>query len=125
VTFAGEVEGEKKRALFLAADLFVLPTYSESFGMAIAEALSYALPVLTTTGAPWPLLSREGCGWSVKPTVAELTTALQAATQLDAGTLRTMGARGREIVAGRFQWTAVAEQLLSLYANATASQPGW
>ena len=52
VSFLGPVHGERKRATLLAADLFVLPTHSESFGMVVAEALAHGLPILTTTGAP-------------------------------------------------------------------------
>lgn len=47
---AGMVLGEEKRAAFLDADYYVLPTYSENFGIAVFEALAYGTPVITTTG---------------------------------------------------------------------------
>ena len=56
VTLLGPVAGAAKAALLRDADLFVLPSYSESFGMAVAEALAHATPVLTTIGGAlaWP-----------------------------------------------------------------------
>ena len=52
VTFAGPLYGEVKEAALLGADLLVLPSYSESFGMVVAEALAHGVPVLATTGTP-------------------------------------------------------------------------
>jgi glycosyltransferase involved in cell wall biosynthesis len=62
VSFVGPLEGQAKQTALLDADLFVLPTHSENFGMAIGEALAHGLPVLTTTGAPWSMLPQRGCG---------------------------------------------------------------
>ncbi len=50
IILAGMVLGDEKRAAFLDADYFVLPTYSENFGIAVFEALAYGTPVITTTG---------------------------------------------------------------------------
>ena len=63
VSFTGPIEPEMKKSAFFDADLFVLPTHSESFGMVVAEALAHGVPVLTTTAAPWSILRERGCGW--------------------------------------------------------------
>ena len=52
--------------MFRDSDAFVLPTYSENFGIAIAEAMSWGLPVITTTGTPWSALSDPSMGY-IKP----------------------------------------------------------
>ncbi|MEZ5591148.1 MAG: glycosyltransferase [Gammaproteobacteria bacterium] len=46
-----------------SADLFVLPSFSENFGVVIAEALAHGVPVITTRGTPWKGLLQHGCGW--------------------------------------------------------------
>ena len=53
VVFSEKQEGEKKWQEYLSSDLFILPSYSENFGVTVAEALSIGLPVVTTTNTPW------------------------------------------------------------------------
>jgi len=53
VVFAGPVYGAEKERLLRAADVFVLPSRSENFGIAVAEALACGVPVVCTKGAPW------------------------------------------------------------------------
>lgn len=115
ISFVGPLEGQAKAAAFFGADLLVLPTHSESFGMVVAEALAHGLPVLTTTGAPWPMLRVRGCGWWVDPTVDSIADGLRQATALDSATLHAMGAKGRALVVAEFGWERVAKQFVSLY----------
>jgi glycosyltransferase involved in cell wall biosynthesis len=117
ISFVGPLEGQAKRSVWQDADLFVLPTHSESFGMVIAEALAYGLPVLTTTGAPWSVLPERGCGWWVDPTVDGIADRLRQATSLDSTTLQAMGAKGRELVAAEFGWERVAKQFVVIYED--------
>jgi len=116
VSFAGPLHGDEKREALLNAELFVLPTHSESFGMAIAEALAHGLPVLTTTGAPWPQLSTAGCGWQVEPTVDGIAGGLLRATSHDQAQLFAMGALGRRLVSAEFGWDQVARRMAAAYA---------
>ena len=53
ILFTGPVYGERKGRLLSQADLFVLPTRSDNFGIAVAEALASGVPVISTKGAPW------------------------------------------------------------------------
>jgi glycosyltransferase involved in cell wall biosynthesis len=116
VTFLGPLKGADKHAAYAGADLFVLPTHTENFGMAIGEALSYGLPVLTTTGAPWPVLVDQGCGWWVPPTVAGIEEALRAATALPPEALAAMGERSRGLASSpEFSWPGIAKAFLQTY----------
>jgi len=115
IYFSGPVEGEAKADVFANADLLVLPSYSENFGMVIAEALAHGLPVLTTTATPWSALATRGCGWCVSPTVEGISEGLRQATSLQRDALRRMGARGREWVVSDFGWNAVAKQFIDVY----------
>ena len=115
VSFIGPIAHRMKESAFFEADLFVLPTYSESFGVVVAEALAHGLPVLTTTGAPWSMLSERGCGWWVDATVDGIAEGLRQATILDREALRAMGAKGRALVIARFGWNRVADLMISAY----------
>jgi glycosyltransferase involved in cell wall biosynthesis len=124
VSFAGPVWGEAKTALLRDADLFVLPSHSESFGMALAEALAHGLPVLTTTAVPWPMLEARGCGWRAEPTVEALADALATASACDGPTLSAMGQAGRALVAAEFGWGRAAAAFAALYAELRAAPTG-
>jgi glycosyltransferase involved in cell wall biosynthesis len=121
VSFVGPVEHQMKESAFFDADLFVLPTHSESFGIVVAEALAHGMPVLTTTGAPWSILRDSGCGWWVDPTVDGIAEGLRQATILDPATLQAMGAKGRALVIGEFDWKRIADRILSTYEVILAS----
>ncbi len=121
VSFAGPIEPEKRTLAFFDADLFVLPTLSESFGMVVAEALAHSLPVLTTTAAPWSILRERGCGWSVDATVDGIAEGLHQATGLDSAALRDMGESGRELVVEKFSWKSIADRMLSTYEDVLAA----
>jgi glycosyltransferase involved in cell wall biosynthesis len=117
VSFMGPISGHAKQAVLLDADLFVLPTYSESFGMAIAEALAHGVPVLTTTGAPWPMLQKRGCGWWVDATVDGIAEGLRQATCLDSETLHAMGRKGRAFVNAEYRWEGIARKFIATYES--------
>lgn len=106
-SWAGFVNGDAKQACFAQADVFVLPTYSENFGIAIAEALAHGLPVITTTGAPWPGLLAHRCGWWVEPGVSGIALALTQALACSPDELNAMGQRGRQWMADHFSWAKI------------------
>lgn len=113
--FVGAVDGQEKTALCQSADLFVLPTFSENFGVVVAEALACGVPVITTTGAPWQILETHGCGWWVETGTDALVAALREATRTDSEVLRKMGERGRLYAEEAFGWSAIAENMLAVY----------
>lgn len=114
-SFHDAVYGEEKAKTFLSSDLFVLPTFSENFGIAVAEALAYRLPVVTTTGAPWQGLIDHRCGWWVAPSVEGITQALVQATSTSPQELNAMGQRGRAWVRDEFAWPTIAQRLKEAY----------
>jgi glycosyltransferase involved in cell wall biosynthesis len=115
VLFVGAVDDIAKWDLYGSAELFVLPTRSENFGMAIAEALASGVPVLTTREAPWSQLETDGCGWSIPLTADDLSTALRGATAMAPSELAAMGARGRALVERSFSWETVASRMSEVY----------
>lgn len=107
--------GAAKLAAYYRADVFVLPTYSENFGIVVAEALACGIPVITTQGAPWQDLETHGCGWWIPTGVEALTQTLAIAMSLPPAQLAQMGAKGRQLVEEKYSMEAVAAQMLQLY----------
>jgi glycosyltransferase involved in cell wall biosynthesis len=115
VEFPGALYGALKEAAYQAADLFVLPTHSENFGLVVAEALANGCPALVSRGAPWPGLDKERCGWWIENEVNALTTALNHAMQLPRNDLRYMGLRGRAWMERDFSWASSAQKMDAAY----------
>ena len=113
--FLGAVDDDTKWKLLSASDLFVLPSYSESFGLAIAEALAAEAPVITTRATPWRELETNQCGWWIDNNVDALTAALREATSLSDEQRRAMGKRGRELVENKYSWTRIATRMREVF----------
>ena len=59
IEFVGALKGKQKWEAYQEADIFVLPTYSENFGMTVAEALAAGVPAIVSKGAPWRRVGAE------------------------------------------------------------------
>jgi glycosyltransferase involved in cell wall biosynthesis len=114
VRLHGHVDGPEKESLLQTADLLVLPSHTENFGMAAAEALACGIPVLASTGTPWQELDARGCGRCVPNDAASLAAALRQMQGMD---LEAMGERGREWMRSSFSWEASAEAMHDVYTS--------
>lgn len=116
--FTGPLDDEKKWEAYARADLFVLPSFSENFGIVVAEALYAGIPVITTKGAPWADLIDRKCGWWVPVgDVAALADAIRSATTSMDAQLSEMGARGRQLVDEKYSWIRIAERMKIAYQD--------
>jgi glycosyltransferase involved in cell wall biosynthesis len=120
VTFLGEVPPSEKGRLFAAADLFVMPSFTENFGLAIAEALAHGVPVIAGRGTPWEGLHAEDAGLWVPNDPDSLADALATARLRP---LPEMGARGRAWMERDFSWDRAASEMLAVYERLLA-EPG-
>lgn len=111
----GPLNDDEKWAAYARADLFVLPTYSENFGIVVAEAMWAGVPVITTKGTPWQELEDRRCGWWVDVGVEPLAKALNDAMSLSDETWQEMGERGRKLVEEKFTWDAVVREMVTWY----------
>ncbi len=117
--FVGQVGEADKPALFAAHDVLVLPSYQESFGIVVIEALAHALPVMATTETPWSRLDEEGAGWWVRG--RELGRALGRVLEHD---LDAMGTRGRAWVERELEAGHIAHRMRHLYDDLAARGNG-
>jgi glycosyltransferase involved in cell wall biosynthesis len=113
--FVGPVEGEAKWDLYRSADLFVLPSHSENFGLVVAEALACGVPVIASRGTPWEDLITHRCGWWVDNQPEALADALRNAVNRTDEDRREMGRRGRELVGRKYSWPGIAAQMKPVY----------
>lgn len=113
--FTGALNDDEKWEAYARADLFALPTYSENFGIVVAEALWAGVPVITTKGTPWKDLEDCNCGKWIDIGVESLTVALMDMLSLPIEALRRMGANGRKLVEAKYTWPAVVKAMVEGY----------
>lgn len=117
VVITGELQGEMKDALLANTEVFVLPSYSENFGIVVAEAMAWGRPVIASTGTPWQEVAEVGAGWWVEPEEEPLAKALAEAMGKSPEELEEVGSRGRALVAERYGWSVPALRLLAAYED--------
>jgi glycosyltransferase involved in cell wall biosynthesis len=109
------VAGNDKERIYLSSDLFILPSYSENFGLVVAEALAHGVPVITTKKTPWISLNKNKCGWCVDLSIKKLVQTLENAMELTSKERFLMGKRGRNFVEQNFSSTSVAIKMQKVY----------
>jgi glycosyltransferase involved in cell wall biosynthesis len=115
VRFDGPVYGKDKNAAFRQADLYVLPTHSENFGMTVAEALAHGVPAIVTHGAPWEGLEKNECGWWIEIGKGPLVECMRHALRLSREELKIRGDRGREWMERDFGWPRIGRMMYDTY----------
>ncbi len=121
--FPGAFSDEAKWALYRSAELFVLPTHSENFGVVVAEAMAAGLPVITTHGAPWALLEEQRCGWWIPDDAEGLQKALADALDRPPDHLAAMGSRGAAAVTECFRWDRIGSRMAQAYRWMLGDEP--
>jgi glycosyltransferase involved in cell wall biosynthesis len=121
LVFTGHLDGAERSAAFAAADLFVLPSQSENFGLAALEAAGSGLPALLSPGvAVAEELAQAGAAALAEPEPGELSRRIAALLE-DEGARRALAERGRAVVPERYGWPAAARCLAEAYATVLAA----
>ncbi len=115
VSFVGEINGHAKYEFLAGADIYVLPSDTENFGVTVAEALASGTPVIASQGTPWQGLERERCGRWVPIGVVPLAAALEELMAMSDEERAAMGARGREWIRREFSWSGIGAQMKGAY----------
>ena len=122
ITWAGFVTGAEKDRLLQGSDLFVLPSFSENFGIAVAEAMAAELPVIVTPGVQIaPTIAEAQAGLVVEGESEILASAI--AQLLDSSKLRCqLGNNGKRLVNQRYSWPAIAQKLADVYTTIVSGE---
>jgi glycosyltransferase involved in cell wall biosynthesis len=126
VHFVGFAQGQTKHILLQGADLFVLTSHSESFGIAVMEALAAGLPALVTPSVPLAtMLEQFQLGWVTALNTASIAETLNRALPPghDAGAAAARRERARAVVAANFTWDRIARRMIGVYQAILDGQP--
>lgn len=108
--------GVDKIKMYHNSDLFILPTYSENFGMVIAEAMSCGTPVITTKNTPWEILEVTNSGWWIDLSIESIQQTIEKAISLDHKDLIKMGENGRKCIVDNFSLESTSKKTKELYS---------
>lgn len=117
VRFVGFVGGQAKIRLLGEADIFVLPSYQENFGIAVAEAMAAGLPVIVSDQVAIADEIVEDDAGVVIPVDMPEVLADKISSFLDSEYLEQMGTRAREFAKSRFSADRQGQQLVQLYTK--------
>ncbi len=116
-TLSGFVSGDLKAQILSAADVFVLPSYYENFGIAVAEAMAARLPVVISDQVHiWPAIKESNAGWVVPTEVAALTAVLGEALG-EAEERSQRGQNAQRCAEENYSWQAIAQQIIDAYQH--------
>ena len=115
VVWKDPVNGKDKEDLFRSSDLFILLSHSENFGLSIAEALSFGLPVITTINTPWKNVKKYNCGWCIDLKMKNIVKTMESAICLNHKKKISMGKRGRAWIIRDFSDQSIGKKLQSTY----------
>ena len=115
VIFTGMITGKDKTAAYQDSDVFVLPSYSENFGMAVVEAMYMKLPVVVTNGVGIaPYIKEANAGVVINKNKKELTTAILGLLENKKHRIN-LGENGRKLVEDKFMMSKIADEWVEAY----------
>ncbi len=117
VTFTGRIERTELARLYATADIAVVPSLHEGFGLPAAEAMSSGLPVISTRAGALPeVVGEDGRAGILIPSADPDALAAALRTLLGNEELRRrMGEAGRRRVEEHFSWRQTARRTVEVY----------
>lgn len=115
IEIIGPLFDQAKNDAFAAAELFVLPSYSEGSPMVVLDSLAAGVPVITTKASSWSDLNDYNCGWWTEISTLSIVNALRKAVNMTSNDLHQMGENGRRLIASKYTWAQLAQKTTRLY----------
>ena len=116
VFLLGELVGVMKNTIYDIANVFILPSFNEGFGITVLEAYRQNVPVITTTATPFGDIQELKCGWYVNPNIADTYNALNEATSLSKEELIQKGKIGNEWIRKNYSIDEIMQKYEKMYA---------
>ena len=122
-TLTGFVSGELKVALLETAALFVLPSYYENFGIAVAEAMLAGLPVVISNQVYiWQDVEQGKAGWVCDCSISSLTEQMRKALMSSEECLQK-GYNAQKFAQANYSWPAISRQAIATYHTILSGTP--
>jgi len=115
VVFLGSRFGAEKSECYRTCDAFILPSLSEGLPITVLEAWAYAKPVLMTPECNLPEGFLANAALRIGSSAEEIAAGLKQLVEMSTDDRAAMGARGRTLVATRFSWPRIGEQMRAVY----------
>ena len=115
VVFLGPRFGADKSDCYRGCDAFILPSLSEGLPMTVLEAWAYAKPVLMTSECNLPEGFSAEAALQIGASPQEIAIGLKQLTEMSGNDRRAMGMRGRDLVAQKFSWPRIGEQMRAVF----------
>jgi len=118
VNIAGWISGNQVENAYKDSDIFILPSYDEGLPMSILEAMSYGLPVISTTVGGIPEQVEDGeSGYLIEPgNIGQIVSKIKILAQ-DSELRKKMGERSYEIAKEKFEAEIIAAKLAKIYTE--------
>lgn len=115
VSYIGGAYGDRKWQLLREADFVVQPSFTENFGLTIAEALASGTPVITTNTTPWEQLDATASGTCIEVGASPLANAITRFVALSSAELETMGRNARHLIETQFSVEVMGTTMMEVY----------
>lgn len=124
ITWVGPAFGDERWFLYDLADVFILPSHMENFGMTVAESLSQGVPVLTTDKVNiYSSILKAGAGFVRPDTLDGVVALLDIWHRTSSAERSLMGESARRLFEQEFQAAHTATDLLHIFESTGAAPP--
>lgn len=114
-TFPGMLRHEIKWSALMAAECFILPSYSEGLSVSVLEAMGIGLPVIISDQCNLPEVKTLNAGWLIQSKTTAIASTLREFLNNSTVANKVIGARGREFIARHYNWSVISTQMSEVY----------
>lgn len=115
VKHIGPLYGSDKIKFLQKADILIMPSYNENFGMVAAEALSNNTPVICGENTPWKEVIIKKCGWHISNDPETIEKTFLEAFKMSKSELFDKGKKGRLWMKKEYSWEHIANKMIKSY----------